>query len=72
MYKTLNEQELARYCSRKDRLAGDELYRRYAVPVYALCKRYVDVHVISREIPLSSEFQVFFVLPGENDGSHRV
>ena len=31
MYKQLDEQALARYCSQKDRMAEDELYRRYAV-----------------------------------------
>lgn len=41
MYKELEEQELARYCSEKDRLAEDELYRRYAARVYTLCRRYL-------------------------------
>ena len=40
MYKELDEQELARYCSRGDQLAEDELYRRYAARVYTLCRRY--------------------------------
>lgn len=42
MYKGLDEQELARYCSEHDRLAEDELYRRYAVKVNTLCCRYTD------------------------------
>ena len=41
MYKDLDEQELARLCSQGDRLAEDELYRRYASRVYTLCRRYV-------------------------------
>jgi len=41
MYKELDEQELARYCCEKDRLAEDELYRRYAARVYTLCRRYL-------------------------------
>ena len=41
MYKELDEQELARYCSQRDRLAENELYRRYAARVNALCRRYL-------------------------------
>ena len=41
VYKELDEQALARYCSERDRLAEDELYRRYAARVYTLCRRYV-------------------------------
>ncbi len=41
MYKEFDEQELARYCSRRDPLAEEELYRRYAARVYTLCRRYV-------------------------------
>ena len=41
MYKELDEQSLARYCSQRDRKAEDELYRRYAVRVNALCRRYL-------------------------------
>lgn len=40
MYKELDEQELARRCCGKDRLAEDELYRRYAARVFTLCRRY--------------------------------
>lgn len=38
----MDEQELARYCSQRDRLAEDELYRRYAAKVHTLCCRYTD------------------------------
>ena len=41
MYKELDEQALARCCSQRDRMAEDELYRRYAARVYTLCKRYL-------------------------------
>ena len=37
----MDEQELARRCSQGDRLAEDELYRRYAARVYTLCRRYI-------------------------------
>ena len=42
MYIELDEQELARYCSDGDRLAEDELYRRYAARVNTICCRYTD------------------------------
>ena len=41
MYTDLDEQELARRCSQGDRLAEDELYKRYAARVYTLCRRYL-------------------------------
>lgn len=41
MYRELGEQELASYCSKRDRLAEDELYRRYAARVFTLCRRYL-------------------------------
>jgi len=41
MYKELDEQDLAKFCSQKDRMAEDELYRRYAVRVHTLCRRYL-------------------------------
>ena len=41
MYRELDEQELARHCSRSDIKAEDELYRRYAARVYTLCRRYL-------------------------------
>ena len=41
MYKELDEQALARRCSEGDRMAEDELYRRYAARVYTLCRRYL-------------------------------
>ena len=41
MYKELDEQTLARYCSQRDRMAEEELYRRYAARVSMLCRRYL-------------------------------
>ena len=41
MYTLLDEQELAKRCSQGDRLAEDELYRRYAARVNTLCRRYL-------------------------------
>lgn len=41
MYKDIDEQELAGLCSRSDREAEDELYRRYAARVFTLCRRYL-------------------------------
>ena len=41
MYTQWDEQELARCCSQGERLAEDELYRRYAARVYTLCRRYL-------------------------------
>ena len=40
MYKESDERELARLCSEGDRLAEEELYKRYAARVYTLCRRY--------------------------------
>ena len=42
MYKQLDEQALARYCSQGDRMAEEELYSRYAARVFTLCRRYTD------------------------------
>lgn len=42
MYKELNEQELAILCGKRDRMAENELYRRYATRVCALCRRYIN------------------------------
>lgn len=41
MYKDLDEQALAKSCSEGNRMAEDELYRRYAVKLYMLCRRYL-------------------------------
>lgn len=41
-YKDLDEQKLAEYCVKGDRLAKNELCRRYAARVLTLCRRYTD------------------------------
>ncbi len=41
MHNELDEEELARHCCSGDKMAEDELYRRYAARVYTLCRRYV-------------------------------
>ena len=50
----MDEQELARNCSLRDRKAEDELYRRYAVRVYALCRRYVSDEEDAKDLMLES------------------
>jgi len=42
VYQDLDEQALALCCSKKDRMAEEELYRRYAARVFTLCRRYTD------------------------------
>ena len=54
MYKELDEQALARYCSQKDRMAEDELYRRYAVRVNALCRRYLGDEEDAKDLMLET------------------
>ena len=39
-YKKISEQELAEYCVAGDRLAKDELCRRYAAMGFTVCRRY--------------------------------
>ena len=57
MYKELDEQALARYCSQKDRMAGDELYRRYAVRLNTLCKRYLGDEDDAKDLMLETLIQ---------------
>ena len=57
MYKELDEQALAKYCSQKDKMAEDELYRRYAVSVYTLCKRYLGDEEEAKDTMLDSLVQ---------------
>ena len=54
MYKELDEQSLARYCSQRDRKAEDELYRRYAVRVNALCRRYLGDEEEAKDLMLET------------------
>lgn len=66
MYKALDEQTLARYCSQKDALAENELYRRYAVSMYTLCKRYLSDEEDAKDVMLESLIQAL-----EKIGSYR-
>lgn len=56
-YHELDEQALARCCSQKDRLAEDELYRRYAVRVNTLCKRYLGDEDDAKDLMLETLIQ---------------
>jgi len=40
VYQELDEQGLAKLCSEGNRMAEEELYRRYAARIYTLCRRY--------------------------------
>ena len=53
----MDEQALASYCSKRDRMAEDELYRRYAVRVYALCRRYVADGEDAKDLMLETLIQ---------------
>ena len=55
MYKELDEQALARYCSQKN--AEDELYRRYAAKLNMLCKRYLGCDDDSKDLMLETLIQ---------------
>ena len=57
VYKQLDEQALARYCSQKDRMAEDELYRRYAVRVNTLCKRYLGDEDDAKDLMMDTLIQ---------------
>lgn len=57
MFKELDEQALARYCSQRDRMAEEELYRRYAVRVHALCRRYLGDEDDAKDLMLETLIQ---------------
>ena len=57
MYRELDEQALAGYCSQRDRMAGDELYRRYAARVFALCRRYLPSEEDAKDLMLETLVQ---------------
>lgn len=48
---------MARYCSQRDRMAENELYRRYAVRVNMLCKRYVGDDDEAKDLMLETLIQ---------------
>lgn len=41
MFKSLDDRDLVARCREGDRMAEDELYRRYAAKIYTLCRRYL-------------------------------
>ena len=57
MYKELDEQALARYCSQRDRKAEEELYKRYAVRVNTLCRRYLGDEEEAKDLMLETLVQ---------------
>ena len=57
MYKDLDEQTLAGFCSQRDRSAIDELYRRYAARVHALCRRYLGDEDDAKDLMLETLLQ---------------
>jgi len=57
VYKELDEQTLARYCSQRDRMAEDELYRRYAARVDMLCRRYLGDDDEAKDLMLETLVQ---------------
>ena len=57
VYRELDEQALASYCSKRDRLAEEELYRRYADRVFALCRRYVGDADEAKDLMLEALIQ---------------
>ena len=57
MYKKLDEQELARYCRAGDRLAKEELYKRYAAKVNTLCRRYLGDEEDAKDLMLETLIQ---------------
>jgi len=55
-YNELDELTLAKCCLQHDRLAEEELYRRYADRVYSLCRRYLGDDDEAKDLMLESLF----------------
>ncbi|MBR0532277.1 MAG: RNA polymerase sigma factor [Bacteroidales bacterium] len=53
----LNEQMLAKSCSEGNKAAEEELYRRYAVKVFALCRRYLRNDDDAKDLMLETLIQ---------------
>lgn len=53
----MDEQALARACSQRDRLAEEELYRRYAARVFTLCRRYLGEDDAAKDLMLETLMQ---------------
>ena len=60
----MDEQELAKSCSRKDREAEDELYRRYAARLNMLCLRYLGDEEEARDLMMETLLKVLDKMPG--------
>ncbi len=58
MYREVDEQTLARFCSQGDKTAEGELYRRYAARVYTLCRRYAVDDDEAKDLMQESLIQV--------------
>ena len=68
VHTDLGEQELARRCSQGDRLAEDELYRRYAARVYTLCRRYLGDDEEAKDLMQESLIQALDKIQTFNGG----
>ena len=53
----MDEQALAKACSQRDRLAEEELYRRYAARVFTLCRRYLGEDDAAKDLMLETLIQ---------------
>lgn len=56
-YKELDELTLAKCCLQHDKLADEELYRRYADRVYSLCRRYLKDDDEAKDMTLETLLQ---------------
>ena len=57
MRQEWSEQDLAKFCSQRDKVAEDQLYRRYAVRVYTLCRRYLGNEDDAKDVMLETLIQ---------------
>ncbi|MCQ2111471.1 MAG: RNA polymerase sigma factor [Bacteroidaceae bacterium] len=63
MYRGLDEQGLARLCSKNDRRAQEELYIRYAGRIFTLCLRYSDSRDEAQDLVHDSMLKVLEGIP---------
>ena len=64
VYKELDEQALARYCSEGDRMAEEELYKRYAARVFTVCRRYLGDDDEAKDLVQETFVQVLDKIEG--------
>ena len=57
MYQEWDEQVLAKRCSEGNRLAEEELYKRYAAKVNTLCRRYLGDEEDAKDLMLETLIQ---------------